>query len=91
MLDHMLFESAYWMRKTNDVASKLANYNNLRNQVNSLQSQVDSLDSFKRNVFDSISNINSRKNLSIRHSGSGKNWSADATIEVNHYGDVTVK
>ena len=45
MLDHMLFQSAYWMQKTNDVASKLANYNNLQNQLDQAKSQTKKLQS----------------------------------------------
>lgn len=45
MLDHMLFQSVYWMQKTNDVASKLANYNNLQNQLDQAKSQTKKLQS----------------------------------------------
>lgn len=38
MLDHMLFHNAYWMQKTDDVKNKLANYDNLKNKVDDLES-----------------------------------------------------
>lgn len=43
MIDHMLFNQAFWMKRTDDVKNKLSNYQNLQNQVNSLQLKLDAI------------------------------------------------
>lgn len=45
MIKGLVFNQAFWIQKTDDVASKLANYNNLQNQLNQAKSQTEKLQS----------------------------------------------
>lgn len=38
MIKGLVFNQAFWIQKTDDVANKLANYDNLKNQVDDLES-----------------------------------------------------
>lgn len=38
MIKGLIFNQAFWIQKTDDVANKLVNYDNLKNQVNDLKS-----------------------------------------------------
>lgn len=55
MIKGLVFNQAFWIQKTDDVANKLNNYDNLQYKANNLQNQVNSLQSFKRKVM-SINN-----------------------------------
>lgn len=87
MIDHILFNQAFWMKRTDDVKNKLNTYQNLQNQVNSLQS-------FKNNVkgryYSQFDGNGEYYSISVYISEDGRLAAADAESQTGNNYQVTV-
>lgn len=90
MIDHMLFHNACWIQKTDDVANKLTNYDNLQNQVWDLNHRLSSIKGtwiWSRNNNSSFNGGKDMVKVNVTENG----VTVDLVAHTGNLGNITLK